>query len=247
MLPSLRLGKIFGFPIRIHWSFIGLLAVAFLFQGGVAGLSLVLLVAASVLAHELGHALVARRLNVRVSEIGLHFFGGAAQMADRPRTRRAEIAIALAGPAVSFVLAATGHGLAAVTGLAAFTVFGWVNVMLGAFNLLPAFPSDGGRVLRAWLAGRFGFLRATELAVTVGRVICVALAVLGIAWGAYQLVVVAAALWLFGTGELAAARRRDDHGTWDGAPPAARVEYLPPASWTSPAFAQRPIIVVVRR
>src|SRR6202142_1334837 len=171
MFPSLRVGALFGFPIRVHLSFLLLLGMVVLFMGGLPGLAVVLMVAGSVLVHELGHALLARHLNVPVKEIGLHFFGGAAQMVGLPRRPADEIAIAAAGPAVSFMLAGLGHELAAMTGLRMFALFGWINLALGSFNLLPAFPSDGGRILRAWLARRRGFVLATELAVRVGRIV----------------------------------------------------------------------------
>ena len=225
------MGSLFGFPIRVHTSFFLLLALVFLFMGGAAGVAVVLMVAGSVIVHELGHALLARHLGVPVGEIGLHFFGGAAQIHGLPRRPGDEIAIAVAGPAVSFAIAGLSHLLAAVTGVSLFATLGWVNVMLGAFNLLPAFPSDGGRVLRAWLARRMGFVRATEAAVTTSRVVCALLVVAGLRLGAYQLIVVAIALWTFGTTERVAARLRGDHGAWraSGAPPETPVEYLPPA------------------
>src|SRR5262245_22514648 len=105
MTRGFRLGTLFGFPIRVHASFLVLLALVFLFMGGVAGVAVVTMVAGSVLVHELGHALLARHLGVPVGEIGLHFFGGAAQIQGLPRRPGDEIAIAAAGPAVSFAIA----------------------------------------------------------------------------------------------------------------------------------------------
>src|SRR4051812_42626123 len=105
MFNGFRLGSLFGFPIRVHTSFLVLLGAVFLFMGGVSGVAVVSLVAASVLVHELGHALLARHLGVPVREIGLHFFGGAAQIQGLPRRPADEIAIAAAGPAVSFAVA----------------------------------------------------------------------------------------------------------------------------------------------
>jgi Zn-dependent protease len=244
MFPSFRAGTLLGFPLRVHLSFILLLGMVLLFMGGLPGLAVVLMVAGSVLLHELGHALVARHLNVAVSEIGLHFFGGAARLAGLPRRPRDEMAIAAAGPAVSFMLAGLGHGLAAVTGVPVFALFGWVNLVLGAFNLLPVFPSDGGRILRAVLARRHGLVRATEFAVTVGRVACVALILGGLYVGSVQMVFVAVALWTFGTAERLAVRSRGDHGAWMGqdAPPLAHAEYLPP-----PGLRREPFVPGARR
>jgi Zn-dependent protease len=230
MFNGFRLGSLFGFPIRVHTSFLMLLGVVFLFMGGLSGVAVISLLAASVLVHELGHALLARHLGVPVREIGLHFFGGAAQIQGLPRRPGDEIAIAAAGPAVSFAVAGLSYLTAVVTGASIFGTLAWINVILGAFNLLPAFPSDGGRILRAWLARHRGLVRATDLAVTTSRVVCVLLAVGGLFAGSLQLVVVAIALWSFGTLERRAARLRGDFGAWSGDAPApdVRVFYIPP-------------------
>ena len=103
MFTSWRLGRIFGFPVEINLSFLLLLAVVYFAFGGLAGVLVVGLAFASVLLHELGHALVARRLGVHVSGIELSFFGGAAKMVNIPRRADHEIAIAAAGPAVSLI------------------------------------------------------------------------------------------------------------------------------------------------
>jgi Zn-dependent protease len=154
--------------------------------------------------------------------------------------------VAAAGPAVSFALAGIGHGLAAVSGLQVAAVFGWVNLVLALFNLLPAFPSDGGRILRAFLARRRGLVGATEIAVKVGRVVCVALAVAGFFWS-FQLVLIAALLWMMGSAERLVARLRGDGGAWRGEsrPLISEVEYFPPARPPSPG--PRPPRVVVWR
>jgi len=251
MSNGFRVGTLFGFPIRIHLSFLLLLGVVMVFSGGLAGVALVTMVAGSVLVHELGHALMARHLGVSVRAIGLHFFGGAAEMTSLPRSPGDEDALAEAGPALSFELAGLGHGLAAVTGVHALAIFGWVNLMLGAFNLLPAFPSDGGRILRALLARRRGLVRGTDLAVKVGRVVCLAMAVTGLAIGSFQLVLIAVVLWTMGGVERIGARLRGDHGEWrgqDGAPELEQVEYIaPPRGDREPAkMPRRPVAFVWR-
>jgi Zn-dependent protease len=226
-----RVGTLFGFPIHIHLSFLLLLGFVMLFWGGLAGVALMGMVAVSVLLHELGHSLMARHLGVPVRAIGLHFFGGAAEMVGLPRKPGDEVAIAAAGPAVSFALAGVGHGLAAVTGAPGLAWFGWVNLMLGAFNLLPAFPSDGGRILRALLARRRGLVRGTDLAVKIGRVFLVGLAVTGMFLGWFQLVLIAVVLWMMGGVERMGARLRGDHGEWrgdGGLPGHYAAEYIPP-------------------
>src|SRR5947207_15286444 len=116
MFPSYRLGSVFGFPVRVNLSFLLLLGVILLWSGGLAGVAVAVLAFGSVLLHELGHALMARHLGVRVASIDLHFFGGAARMGDSSRSPGDEIAIAAAGPAVSFALGGLGYAAAAVTG-----------------------------------------------------------------------------------------------------------------------------------
>ena len=231
MLSSFRLGTLAGFPIRVNLSFLLLLGFVFLWMGGAQGLVIVLTAAGSVLLHELGHALMARHLGVAVSSIELHFFGGAAQMTDLPRRPGDEIAIAAAGPAVSFGLAGLGAGLAGVMSnpalASALSIFAWVNLGLALFNLLPAFPSDGGRILRASLARRRGLVNATDIAVTFGRVVCVLLAVAGLFWG-YQLILIAALLWMMGGVERRGARMRGDHGEWRGEPSRSPTSAPPP-------------------
>ena len=91
MFRPYRLGTVAGIPIRLRASFLALLAFVFLTAGGIAGVFAVLLTFGSVVLHELGHALVARRLGVRIANIDLHFLGGAAQMVDPPRSARDEI------------------------------------------------------------------------------------------------------------------------------------------------------------
>jgi Zn-dependent protease len=167
---------------------------------------------------------------VPVAGIELHFFGGAAQITDMPRRPNDEIVIAAAGPAVSFALAGAGYLLALVTGagVSAFlALVAGVNLMLAVFNLLPVFPSDGGRILRAFLARKRGLVGATDLAVKVGRVLLVGLVLLGLSpFGSFQMVVVAIVLWMMGSAERRGARLRGDQGAWRGEAP--QVEYFPP-------------------
>jgi Zn-dependent protease len=205
---SFRLGRLFGFPIHVNLTFLILLGVVGLTMGGAAAIAVVLLSFASVVLHELGHALVARHLGVNVSKIELHFFGGAAQMTDQPRSAGDEIAIAAAGPAVSFALAGLSLLLGQVTGASVFQLLGWINLILGAFNMVPALPMDGGRILRAILSRRMGFLRATETSVVIARVFAVALGVYALVTVQLYLVLLAVMLWLMTSAELFAARQR---------------------------------------
>jgi Zn-dependent protease len=209
MFKSWRLGSAFGFPVEINASFLFLLALVFLAFGGLVGVVLVSLVFASVVLHELGHALVARKLGVRVSGIELSFFGGAAKMVELPKSANDEVAIAAAGPAVSLMLGGLGIGLGALTHFPLFAWLGWTNLILAGFNLIPALPMDGGRILRALLTRKYDFVRATDIAVDVSRVAAIAFGIIGL-MGAYQLLVLAPFLWWMGTRERMLARMMAD-------------------------------------
>ncbi|MCG5053863.1 MAG: site-2 protease family protein [Myxococcales bacterium] len=248
-MRGFSLGRIFGFPIKVSVSFLLLLGVVALWSGGLQAIPLVLVAFASVLLHELGHALVARRLGVRIKEIELHFFGGAAKMLDAPRHPRHEIAIAAAGPAVSFALAGVSYLASLPLGSGALGWVALINLGIGVFNLLPALPMDGGRILRAALSLRMGHLPATELAVKVARVFAVGLGLFGLFGLHLQLVALAVLLWVMGSAELRLARFAaraslpfGGWGLWSSAwpepafrpaprgdePAAPEVEYIPP-------------------
>lgn len=205
MLKSWRLGTVLGFPVELNLSFLVLLGLVLFAFGGVAGVALMLLVFGSVLLHELGHAVVARQLGVHVSGIELSFFGGAAKMVQLPRTATHELLIAAAGPAVSLMLGGLGLGLGAVTHLSLLSWLGWTNLIIAGFNLIPALPMDGGRILRALLTRRMDFVRATDVAVSVARVVAIAFAIIGLL-GPFQLLVLAPFLWMMGTQEKMLAR-----------------------------------------
>lgn len=213
MFKSWRLGHMFGFPIEVNLSFLLLLALVLVAFGGVTGVLIVGLTFGSVLLHELGHALVARRLGVHVSGIELSFFGGAAKMVQMPRSADHEVAIAAAGPAVSLMLGGAGLGLGALLHVAPFGplfgMIGWINLVLAGFNLIPALPMDGGRILRALLTRKMDFVRATDVSVQVARVFAVGFGILGLL-GAYQLLVLAPLLWMMGTRERILARTMAD-------------------------------------
>lgn len=208
-----KVGRLFGIAITINPA-LALLMIflsvraAFYSESFLLGLLLgavvFVLVFASILAHELGHSLVARRLGVQVSEIELHFFGGAAKMTSAPKTPRDELLIAAAGPATSFVLALLfGVGWVIIpepTGLVGFLAY--ANLLLGAFNLVPALPMDGGRILRAALTPRYGALQATRISVKVARVLVVVGGVAALASGRFFLAALAVVVWILGSREL---------------------------------------------
>jgi Zn-dependent protease/CBS domain-containing protein len=182
---SFRIARVGGVDLYVHATFLILIAAflfAFLWQGqtplaALGGvLSLVLLFGCVVL-HELGHAMVARRFGIRTRDITLLPIGGIARLERIPTEPRQELLVALAGPAVNLAIAGVVWGLLTVLGRSpAGLVHGgildnlfWVNVSLCLFNLLPAFPMDGGRVLRALLATRLDYAHASEIAARIGQ------------------------------------------------------------------------------
>jgi Zn-dependent protease len=203
---TFRVGRLLGFPIEVNLSFLILLGLFVVWLGPMTGLLFVLIALGSVLLHELGHAIMARYLKIPVGGIELHFFGGAAKLLAPPRTPGDEILVAAAGPAVSFALGGVGMLLAALTGWQVASLLGWINLIMGVFNLLPALPMDGGRIFRALLQRRIGFLRATEISGVVARVGAIALGVIGLVSLQVYLVLLAVVLWSMGTAELAVAR-----------------------------------------
>lgn len=192
MGSAIFIGKVCGVPIRAHSTlviFLPLFALASAPRGwGIRGLAVGVVGAVglfgSIMLHELGHARVARGRGGRVVEILLLPVGGMARIARMPRRPRDELWIALAGPAVSLGL---GVGLLAVVWgvrmsvLAGGLLFrlGVTNLALAAFNMIPSFPMDGGRVFRAVLTPRLGRLRATRVAVMAAR----GIAILFVGWG----------------------------------------------------------------
>jgi Zn-dependent protease len=219
---SLKIGTAFGIPIRIHWTFLLPLWYGLLVGWPLAQLlPVVLVVFGCVLLHELGHSLVARGYGIRVVDITFWPLGGLARMTEIPENPRIEGAVAIAGPAVNFALA----GLAMLLSLVLSSLgiegdllawFALVNLVQGSFNLVPAFPMDGGRLLRAFLARRRGWLPATETAVRVGNWIA-GLMLVGslflLSRGSLcMLPLVAAFVWLAGSRELVAVRLR--HGAF---------------------------------
>ncbi len=189
MKKSLKIGSVAGIGIFLHWTFLLLLAGIFafyLFQGStvasaLAGVGIITAVFGCVVLHELGHALTARRFDVSTRNITLYPIGGIARLERIPSEPMKEFWIAIAGPAVNVVIAiflaglivATGGSFAPQTmldpGSNVLATIMWINVALVGFNLLPAFPMDGGRVLRALLATRNDYADATQTAASIGQ------------------------------------------------------------------------------
>lgn len=196
---SYPLGSVFGIPIRLHRWMPPLLLLVLALSGWpwLITLTALLMLMAVVGLHELGHGLVAQRFGIRVVDITFWPLGGLARMGEFPEDPRIESAVAFAGPAVNFVLAALGMFLMSLFGLGGpipqdglgypilgpefvLQVFVAINMGLGIFNLLPAFPMDGGRILRSFLGRNGNWLQATESAVRVGRTLAFTLFVLWI-------------------------------------------------------------------
>jgi Zn-dependent protease len=193
MGKSWKLFTLFGFKVRLHisWLIIAVLLAWSLAQGyfpfvvkglsagtywamGIVGTIALFL---CVVLHEFGHSIVARKYGLPMKGITLFIFGGVAEMEDEPQTPKTEFMMAIAGPAVSVVLGAIfylfslwGESLSWPMPVNQVLYYlGWINGVLAAFNLIPAFPLDGGRVLRSFLWSRRGNLRtATRTAAKVG-------------------------------------------------------------------------------
>lgn len=176
---SWKLGRVSGIDVFLHPTFLLLLAFVGLRSGGMGSIFLVSAVFGCVLLHELGHALAARRFGIETEDITLYPIGGVARLRRMPRAPGAELLIALAGPAVNVLIvlalvATRSLGLTDPVGSS--SVLGAfrddliaMNLGLALFNLIPAFPMDGGRVLRALLSGWIGRARATLIAAGIGR------------------------------------------------------------------------------
>jgi len=184
MTWSLPLGSVAGIRLQVHFTFLALLAwmvVKGWRQGDLSGVPFFLGLFGCVLLHELGHALMARRFGIKTSDITLLPIGGVARLERMPEDPRQELWVALAGPAVNVGIAAVlfavlGGQLPPAEKLGAGSLLERLllaNITLFFFNLLPAFPMDGGRVLRALLATRMPYTRATQTAATVGQVMAV--------------------------------------------------------------------------
>ena len=182
---SIRLGTYAGIPVRAHWS-MALVAVLFGINlaaslGVIPGLIATVAFFASILAHEFGHALVARRYGVQTESIDLWALGGVAHLDREPPTPRADGLIAVAGPLVSLGIGVIALGIGIALQSPAIGWIGIVNLFLAVFNMLPGAPLDGGRVLRAVRWARTGDkYRAMRDAGNAGRVLGWGLAGLGV-------------------------------------------------------------------
>ena len=224
---SIRLFDVAGTAVRIHLTFFLLLAwIAAIHwtRGGAAeaidGVFFIVALFVCVVLHEFGHVFAARRYGIRTSDVTLLPIGGVASLERMPEKPGQEIVVALAGPAVNLVIAlllmfvlGAQFDLSQMAQLeqAQTTMIGRVaaaNVMLFAFNLIPAFPMDGGRVLRALLAIGIGYTRATRVAASIGQGLAVIFAFLGL-MGNPLLVLIAVFIFLAASGEAGYVQLRD--------------------------------------
>lgn len=221
MNGSFRIGRIFGIPVLIHFTFLLIIPLfTFIIASQIVTtadlvaeiytipIDMSLITAgympyvlgtvisfglfAGVLVHELAHSLVARQSGIRINSITLLIFGGVASMEEGVPDPVVELPMALIGPVTSLFVGLVCSGLVYLTGSVArdpgvgglfvfiFGYLGVLNIILFAFNLLPAFPMDGGRVLRAWLAKRMPLHRATRIAADIGKGFAIVFGLIGI-------------------------------------------------------------------
>jgi Zn-dependent protease/CBS domain-containing protein len=224
---SWKIGSYAGIPVYVHSTFI--LLILFLVARDLgagaspavaAGSALFLLaIFATVVLHEYGHALMARRYGIKTRDITLLPIGGLARLERLPEVPRQELYVALAGPAVNIVIAALTYVAAALVGLGVGSPaadlsggnvlgrFVAVNLWLALFNLIPAFPMDGGRALRAWLAERYDYSRATEIAANLGQGLAFVFGFLGLFFNP-MLMFIALFVWMGATAEASSATVR---------------------------------------
>jgi stage IV sporulation protein FB len=219
MAWSLNIGRIAGTEIRIHFTFllflIWIFASSYTAGGSAAAWNstvFIVLLFGCVLLHEYGHILTARAFGVATPDVTLLPIGGVARLERIPEEPYQEFLVAIAGPAVNVVIAFAlvvfggasldPHYLASVggTGVSMLDRLAVVNVFLVLFNLIPAFPMDGGRVLRALLAIPLGFVRATQVAATIGQILAFAFGIIGLFYSP-MLILIAVFVYLAASSE----------------------------------------------
>ena len=206
MNTSFQIGKIMGIPIKLHITFLLIIPVmGYIFANNTPvfgfsdvepallryalGLSVAILLFACVLLHELGHSYVAKKHGTNIQGITLFLFGGVSSLEEIPRDPKIEFKMALAGPSVSLLIGSVliifyeliktnmplDNPFLRLLGLVAY-----INIILFIFNLIPAFPMDGGRVLRAVLAGKMPYKKATSIAANVGKMFAIFMGIIGL-------------------------------------------------------------------
>jgi len=208
MKTSIQIGKIMGIPIKLHITFLLILPVfAWMFAnyepqfGGfidvepvmfryLLGMAISVILFTCVLLHELGHSYVAKKHGSDINSITLYLFGGVSSMEEIPKDPKTELKMAVAGPAVSLLIGAVLIVIHEIFRqellfnednpyMRLMWLVGLLNIILCFFNLIPAFPMDGGRVLRAWLAGRMPYIKATRTAANIGKMLAIIMGFFG--------------------------------------------------------------------
>lgn len=246
---SVPIGAVNGTVIRLHITFLLFLiwiAVAHYLRGGaeaaISGVLFISLLFVCVLLHEFGHIIAARHYGVQTPDVVLLPIGGVARLERIPEKPSEELVVALAGPAVNVVIALGLFlllgGLVSPTGLDVanpgvdlLARLLWANIFLVVFNMIPAFPMDGGRVLRAFLASRMGYARGTQVAANVGQGLAFLFGLLGLVSANPLLLFIALFVYLAASSEAHAAQMRHvSHGMLVADAMITKFERLSPAS-----------------
>ncbi len=206
MKTSIKIGKVYGIPIKLHFTLIFIVALIAWSVGSnvlllaeslnipppdvtegaqsyILGVFVALGLFLSVFLHEMAHSIVSIKSGFEVDEISLWLFGGVSKMDEIPKDSNLEIKISAVGPlsSIGIALAAFAGGFLVVNDILVFFLFylSFINFFLAGFNLIPAFPMDGGRILRALLAKKYSYAQATKKAATVGKVFAVIFGIAG--------------------------------------------------------------------
>ena len=208
MKGSIKLFNIFGISIKIHVTFF--LLLIFFLSGGIKWLALLLGVFCFVTLHEICHSLVAKYYGIEVREITLLPIGGVASMSSMPEKPSQEFFISIAGPLFNLIVVAVFYfpmkkilgpevlfyrPFSTATWPLTLSYLYWINLILAVFNMIPAFPMDGGRVLRALIAQKMGYQRATKVAVNLGHLFALLFAYFGIT--GFNIILIAIAIFIY--------------------------------------------------
>src|ERR671914_1692567 len=230
---AFKIGRVAGIDLKVHWTFFLLLAfyafAGYQASGSLANALVTALIIVAlfvcVVLHEYGHSLVAQRLGIEIQDITVLPIGGVARLKSLPTRPWDEVKIAIAGPLVNVVLAPIFFAIALPLGASPldianivqggnslgqiFAYLGFINVSLVVFNLIPAFPLDGGRVLRGLLATRLGAVRATDVSAAIGQFFAAAFFLIGLLGGNFLLALVAVFIYFGATGEAQMVREHE--------------------------------------
>ncbi|MCS7122010.1 MAG: CBS domain-containing protein [Archaeoglobaceae archaeon] len=202
---SFKLFNIAGIEVRVHLSTVVIISLLFYgfyispppfgFANLEGSLRLLFSIAASflivvaIVIHELAHSFAARHYGVKVNGVVVFIFGGIAMMEEIPREPRKELIISFVGPVSSFAVALMSFIASLFIFSQLFVTFGYINILLALFNSLPAFPMDGGRILRSILAARMSYARATKVAADLGRGLAIVMAIFGIFYNPWLILI----------------------------------------------------------